>query len=62
MKQVKVLGMGCANCKNTVQLIQQVVDAGLSDLAHDAWSNHLADLQTAMSEEQFERYQHRSAA
>ncbi len=26
MKQVKVLGMGCANCKNTVQLIQQVVD------------------------------------
>ena len=26
MKHVKVLGMGCANCKNTVQLIQQVVD------------------------------------
>lgn len=26
MKQVKVLGMGCANCKNTVQLIRQVVD------------------------------------
>lgn len=44
------------------QFIQQVVDAGLSDLAHDAWSNHLAELQTAMSEEQFERYQHRSAA
>lgn len=26
MKNVKVLGIGCANCKNTVQLIQQVVD------------------------------------
>ncbi|MGL5039808.1 MAG: thioredoxin family protein [Aeromonas sp.] len=26
MKQVKVLGMGCANCKHTVQLIQQVVN------------------------------------
>lgn len=45
-----------------VQFIQQVVDAGLSDLAHDAWSNHLADLQTAMSEEQWQQYQHRSAA
>ena len=45
-----------------MQFIQQVVDAGLSDLAHDAWSNHLAELQTAMSEEQFEQYQHRSAA
>lgn len=45
-----------------MQFIQQVVDAGLSDLAHDAWSNHLADLQTAMSEEQWEQYQHRSAA
>lgn len=45
-----------------VQFVQQVVDAGLSDLAHDAWSNHLADLQTAMSEEQWQQYQHRSAA
>ncbi|MGL5303643.1 MAG: thioredoxin family protein [Aeromonas sp.] len=26
MKQVKVLGMGCANCKHTVQLIQHVVN------------------------------------
>ena len=26
MKHVKVLGMGCSNCKNTVQLIHQVVD------------------------------------
>ncbi|MGY3876310.1 hypothetical protein ACW5WK_02505 [Aeromonas enteropelogenes] len=45
-----------------VQFVQQVVDAGLSDLANDAWSNHLADLQTAMSEEQWQQYQHRSAA
>lgn len=45
-----------------MQFIQQVVDAGLSDLAHDAWSNHLAELQTAMSEEQWQQYQHRSAA
>ncbi|HAT1543776.1 thioredoxin family protein [Aeromonas hydrophila] len=26
MKYVKVLGIGCTNCKNTVQLIRQVVD------------------------------------
>lgn len=26
MKHVKVLGIGCTNCKNTVQLIRQVVD------------------------------------
>ncbi|MGN5232174.1 hypothetical protein [Aeromonas veronii] len=45
-----------------VQFVQRVVDAGLSDLAHDAWSNHLADLHDAMSEEQWQQYQHRSAA
>ena len=45
-----------------MSLIQQVLGEALADLAHDAWSNHLAELQTAMSEEQFERYQHRSAA
>lgn len=45
-----------------VQFVQQVVDAGLSDLANEAWGYHLADLHDAMSEEQFERYQHRSAA
>ncbi|MGL4349396.1 MAG: hypothetical protein ACRC8Q_06730 [Aeromonas sp.] len=43
-------------------LIQQLADAALSDLAHDAWSNHLADLQDAMSAEQFEQYQHGRAA
>ncbi len=27
MKEVKVLGMGCANCKNTIALIEQVAQA-----------------------------------
>jgi len=27
MKEVKVLGTGCANCKNTVALIEQVASA-----------------------------------
>ncbi|MCJ7976739.1 hypothetical protein LOS88_09485 [Aeromonas veronii] len=45
-----------------VQFVQQVVDAGLSDLANEAWGYHLADLHDAMSDEQFEQYQHRSAA
>lgn len=27
MKDIKVLGTGCANCKNTVALIQQVAQA-----------------------------------
>ncbi|MCX7145824.1 MAG: thioredoxin family protein, partial [Sulfuritalea sp.] len=27
MKNVKVLGTGCANCKNTLQLIAQVAQA-----------------------------------
>ncbi|HHQ4611930.1 TPA: hypothetical protein ACSP2F_000016 [Aeromonas veronii] len=44
------------------QFVQQVVDAGLSDLANEAWGYHLADLHDAMSDEQFEQYQHRSAA
>lgn len=44
------------------QFIDQVVDAGLAELAQEAWGYHLAALHDAMSEEQFERYQHRSAA
>ncbi|BBS88072.1 hypothetical protein [Aeromonas media] len=44
------------------QFIDQVVDAGLAELAQAAWRSHLAALHDAMSEEQFERYQHRSAA
>lgn len=27
MREVKVLGMGCANCKNTIGLIEQVAEA-----------------------------------
>ena len=27
MKQIKVLGSGCANCRNTVALIEQVAQA-----------------------------------
>lgn len=45
-----------------MQFIDQVVDAALADLAQAAWRSHLAALHDAMSEEQFERYQHRSAA
>ncbi|MBQ4672915.1 hypothetical protein [Aeromonas dhakensis] len=42
--------------------IQQVLYAGLHSLAQDAWSNHLAALHDAMSDEQWEHYQQRSAA
>lgn len=45
-----------------MQFIDQVVDAGLAELAKEAWGYHLAALHDAMSEEQFERYQHRNAA
>ncbi|MDY7841830.1 hypothetical protein UXA24_12710 [Aeromonas caviae] len=45
-----------------MQFIGQVVDAGLAELAQASWRSHLAALHDAMSEEQFERYQHRSAA
>lgn len=44
------------------QFIDQVVDAGLTELAQAAWRSHLAALHDAMSEEQWEQYQHRSAA
>lgn len=45
-----------------MQFIDRVVDAGLAELAQAAWSNHLAALHDAMSAEQWEQYQHRSAA
>lgn len=45
-----------------MQFIQQVVDAGMADLAKEAWGYHLADLHDAMSIDQWEQYQHRSAA
>ena len=44
------------------QFIDQVVDAGLAELAQAAWRSHLAALHDAMSDEQWDRYQHRSAA
>ena len=44
------------------QFIRQVVDAGLTGLAKAAWKDHVAALHAAMSEEQWEQYQHRSAA
>ena len=44
------------------QFIRQVVDAGLTGLAKAAWSDHVAALHDAMSEDQWEQYQDRSAA
>lgn len=43
-------------------LIQQVMDTALKAMAQQAWSNHVAQLHDAMSDEQWEHYQHRSAA
>lgn len=37
--------------------IQQVLDAGLSTLAQQAWNDHVAQLHDAMSEEQWQQYQ-----
>ena len=45
-----------------MQFIDQVVDAGLAELAKAAWRSHTAALHDAMSDEQWEQYQHRSAA
>lgn len=42
--------------------IQQVLNAGLNALAQEAWGYHVAELHDAMSDEQWEQYQHRSAA
>lgn len=39
------------------QLVQQVLDAGLSTLAQQAWNDHVAQLHDAMSEEQWQQYQ-----
>lgn len=44
------------------QFIKEVLYDGLADLAKEPWNNHLAELEDAMSEEQWEQYQHRSAA
>lgn len=45
-----------------MKFIDQVVDAGLAELAQAAWSDHVAQLHDAMSDEQWEQYQQRSAA
>ncbi|WP_404840417.1 hypothetical protein [Aeromonas media] len=45
-----------------MQFIDQVVDAALAALAKEAWGYHLAALHDAMSEDQWEQYQDRSAA
>lgn len=44
------------------QLIQQVMDTALKAMAKQAWNDHIAQLHDAMSEEQWQQYQHRSAA
>lgn len=44
------------------QFIKEVLYDGLADLAKKLWGYHLAELQNAMSAEQFERYQQRDAA
>ncbi|MGL5497556.1 MAG: hypothetical protein ACRDCQ_11390 [Aeromonas sobria] len=43
-------------------LIQQVMDTALKAMAQQSWNNHVAQLHDAMSAEQWEQYQHRSAA
>ncbi|MGS3141529.1 hypothetical protein ACB274_02785 [Aeromonas sanarellii] len=45
-----------------MQFIDQVVDAGLAELAQAAWRSHTAALHDAMSDEQWKQYQDRSAA
>ena len=45
-----------------MQLTKQLMDAALAALAKEAWGYHLAALHDAISEEQWQQYQHRSAA
>ena len=45
-----------------MQLTKQLMDAALAAMAEEAWGCHTADLQTAMSEEQWEQYQDRRNA
>lgn len=45
-----------------MQLTKQLMDAALAALAKEAWGYHLAALQDAMSEEQWEQYQDRRNA
>ncbi|HDO1314653.1 hypothetical protein [Aeromonas veronii] len=43
-------------------LVEQLLAEGLTYLARNAWGNHLAELEEAMSELEFEQYQQRNAA
>ena len=45
-----------------MQLTKQLMDAALAALAREAWGYNLAALHDAMSEDQWEQYQDRSAA
>ncbi|MGE6295395.1 hypothetical protein [Aeromonas media] len=45
-----------------MQLTKQLMDAALVALAKEAWGYHLAALHDAMSDQQWEQYQQRSAA
>lgn len=45
-----------------MQLVERLMTDALTTLAETAWGYHAADLEHAMSEEQWEQYQHRSAA
>ena len=45
-----------------MQLTRQLMDAVLAALAQAAWRSHLAALHDAMSDQQWEQYQQRSAA
>lgn len=45
-----------------MQFTKQLMDAALAVLAKEAWGYHLAALHDAMSDQQWEQYQHRSAA
>ncbi|NJI09066.1 hypothetical protein [Aeromonas veronii] len=45
-----------------MQITGQLMDNALSAMAQTAWREHVAELHDAMSDEQFERYLHRSAA
>jgi len=45
-----------------MQLTKQLMDAALAALAREAWGYHLAALHDAMSDQQWEQYQDRSAA
>ena len=62
LNQAAYLLMVCGDKQPIMALLQQLMDSRLARLARDAWHEHVAQLHDAMSEEQWEQYQHRSAA